>query len=301
MPCPLTAEERAVLRKLSRRSNARAFLTIAADWAVIVLAAAVSERVFRPWLYPLTVIVIARQMNALFELHHHAIHANLFTRKTWSLRLQFLYSLPLATTVASDRDDHLDHHRNFNTVEKDYLTWGTGYGLDPARRYDRRYMLWFLWLRPFLGPLQFSDLKEILTSKRWRDPAYRNPVAAFWICVVAALLAAGRIDLLLWYWLVPRFTVFPILFFWDDMLGHYNCPRTGTREMRGLWFRLFGTHGTSFHNIHHEFPAIPWFNMERATRLAIDESGVDVARGFVDGMRQLVEMSKEEWRIANYE
>ncbi|MFY9825945.1 MAG: fatty acid desaturase [Thermoanaerobaculia bacterium] len=282
----LTPADRATLRELSRRSDLRAFLTIAADWGVIVLAAALGETFSRPWLIPLAAIVIGRQMNALFELHHHAIHANLFTRKSWNSRLQFFYSLPLATTLAADRDDHMDHHRTY--VENDSLTWGTGYGLDPARRQDRRYMTWFLWLRPFLGPLQLADLKEVLTSKRWRDPAYRNPVAAFWLSAVAVFLLLGRLDLLLWYWLVPRFTIFPILFFWDDMMGHYNCPRTGTREMRGLWFRLFGSHGTSFHNIHHLYPAIPWFNMERATRLVLDESEVDVAHGFVDGMRQLV-------------
>jgi fatty acid desaturase len=288
MPRPLSPEGRAILRRLAHRSDVRAFLTILADWSVILLAAAVSEAFFRPWLYGLAVIVIARQMNALFELHHHAIHANLFTRKSWNSRLQFFYSLPLTTTIAADRDDHMDHHRTYNTVERDYLTWGTGYGLEPTRRHDRRYMVWFLWLRPFLGPLQVSDLKEFLTSQRWRDPAYRNPVAAFWILAVSICLLSGRLDLLFWYWIVPRFTAFPILFFWDDMLGHYNCPRTGTREMRGLWFRLFGAHGTSFHNIHHLYPAIPWFNMERATRLALDESEVDVAHGFVDGMRQLV-------------
>lgn len=286
MPRPLTPEDRAALRRLSHRRNARAFLTIALDWGVIVAAAAVCEAFFRPWLYVLAVIVISRQMNALFELHHHAIHANLFTKKDWSSKLQFFYSLPLTTTIASDRDDHMDHHRTY--TENDTLTWGTGYGLDVARRQDRRYMTWFLWIRPFLGLLQFSDLKELLTSKRWRDPAYRNPVAAFWIVTVVAFAVIGRLDLLLWYWVVPRFTVFPILFFWDDMMGHYNCPLTGTREMRGLWFRLFGSHGTNFHNIHHLYPAIPWFNMEKATKIAVDESEVDVAHGFLDGMRQLV-------------
>ena len=284
---PLTPDLRSTLRGLSRRSDTRAFLTIAIDWGVVFLGAAVSETFFPPWLIPLAMIVIARQMNALFELHHHAIHNNLFTRKTWNLRLQLLYSLPLTTTIAADRDDHMDHHRTYSPA--DTLTWGTGYGLDPARRrHDRRYMIWFLWIRPFLGPLQLAELREVLTSKRWRDPAYRNPVAAFWICTLAAFLAASELNLLLWYWIVPRFTIFPILFFWDDMLGHYNCPRTGTREMRGLWFRLFGAHGTSFHNVHHLYPAIPWFNMEAATRLVLDESEVDVAHGFVDGMRQLV-------------
>jgi len=283
----LSSEERAILRGMSRRSTARAFLAIAFDWGLICLAAAACEVFFSPWTYLLALVVISRQMNALFELHHHAMHNNLFPRKPWNRSLQMFYSLPLWTTVESDLADHMDHHRTFNTVEQDYRTWGTGYGLDPARRHDRGYMTWFLWIRPFTGPLQISDLKELFTSKRWRDPAYRKPVLLFWAAAVLVFLAASRLDLLLWYWIVPRFTLFPVLFFWDDMLGHYNCPRTGTREMRGLWFRLFSTHGTNFHNIHHLHPAIPWFNMERATKLAIDETQVDLAQGFIDGMRQL--------------
>jgi fatty acid desaturase len=283
----LDGEGRAALRSLSRRSAARAWLAIGLDWGMIVLAAVLCEALPSPWVYLLGVIAIARQMNALFELHHHAMHNNLFPHKAWNRAFQMFYSLPLWVTVESDLADHLEHHRTFNTVERDYRTWGTGYGLDPARRQDRRYMTWFLWVRPFLGPLQVAHLEEILTSRRWRDPAYRRPVLLFWAAAVAVLLAAGRLDLLLWYWLVPRFTLYPVLFFWDDMLGHYNCPRTGTREMRGLWFRIFSAHGTNFHNIHHLYPAVPWFNMEKATRLAIDETQVDMARGLVDGMRQL--------------
>jgi fatty acid desaturase len=284
----LNGEERAALRRMARRSTARAFLAIGLDWGAIFLTLAVCETFTSPWIYLLGIIVISRQMNALFEIHHHAMHNNLFPRKPWNRSLQMLYSLPLWTTIDSDFSDHMEHHRTFNTVEKDFQTWGTGYGLDPAKRHDRRYMTWFLWIRPFVGPLQAADLRELLTSKRWLDPAYRKPVVLFWACILAALLAAGRLDLLLWYWIVPRFTVFPILFFWDDMLGHYNCPRTGTREMRGWWFRIFSTHGTNFHNIHHLCPAIPWFNMEKATELAIDESQVDLARGLMDGMRQLI-------------
>lgn len=273
---------RTALRALTRRSTARALLAIAVDWAVIIAAAAASERLRIPGLYGVAVVVIARQMNALFELHHHAMHGNLFRGSAWNGRLQMFYSLPLGTTVASERADHMDHHRTYNTVAKDYQDWGTGYGFDPARRHDRRYMIWFLCIRPFVGPLQFAELIETFST-------FRNAIfAGFWVVVIAAFIAAGRLDLLLWYWVVPRFTVYPILFFWDDMLGHYNCPRTGTREMRGVWFRIFSTHGTNFHNVHHLQPAIPFFNMERATRLTVDETRVDVAYGFVDGMRQLV-------------
>ena len=284
----LSSEERAVLRRMSRRSAARALLAITLDWGLIFVVVALCEKLSSLWIYLLGVVVISRQMNALYELHHHAMHNNLFPRKRWNRSLELFYSLPLWNTVASDLADHMEHHRTFNTVEKDYQRWGTGYGLDPARRHDRRYMTWFLWIRPFLGPLQWADLKELLSLARWRDPAYRKPVILFWAGVVITFLATGRLDLLFWYWIVPRFTFFPVLFFWDDMLGHYNCPRTGTRELRGLWFRIFSTHGTDCHNIHHLYPAIPWFNMEAATKLAIDETQVDCARGFVDGMRQLV-------------
>jgi fatty acid desaturase len=274
-------QSRDALRRLAQRRNGRALLAIAVDWGVIIAAAVASERWRIPGLYAVAVIVITRQMCALFELHHHAMHGNLFRGAVWNTRLQLFYSLPLGTTVAADRADHMEHHRTFNTVTKDYQDWGTGYGFDPARRADRRYMLWFLCVRPFLGPLQLADVIEAVTTMR-------VAVAAFWVAVIAAFVAAGRPELLFWYWVVPRFIVYPILFFWDDMLGHYNCPRTGTREMRGLWFRIFSTHGTNFHNVHHLQPAIPFFNMERATRLAVDETRVDVARGFVDGMRQLL-------------
>ncbi|MEK6371660.1 MAG: fatty acid desaturase [Acidobacteriota bacterium] len=274
-------QSRDALRRLAQRSSARALLAIAVDWVVIAAAAVASERWRIPGLYAVAVIVIARQMNALFELHHHAMHGNLFRGAAWNSRLQMFYSLPLGATVAADRADHMEHHRTFNTVTKDYQDWGTGYGFDPARRGDRRYMIWFLCLRPLVGLLQFAEIVEAFSTMR-------VAVAGFWVAVIAAFLAVGRLDLLFWYWIVPRFTVYPILFFWDDMLGHYNCPRTGTREMRGLWFRIFSTHGTNFHNVHHLQPAIPFFNMERATRLAVDETRVDVACGFVDGMRQLV-------------
>src|SRR5689334_9240395 len=98
---------------LTRRSGARALAAIAFDWAVVVAAAVVAERSGNVALYVLAVAVIARQMNALFELHHHAIHGNLFPRYPWNARLQFLYSLPLGLTLGSERADHMEHHRTF--------------------------------------------------------------------------------------------------------------------------------------------------------------------------------------------
>src|SRR6202012_2174420 len=104
----------------------------------------ICERLKSPFVYLVGAILIARQMNALSELHHHAMHANLFRARPWNVRLQLLYSLPLMTTIQADLEDHMEHHRHY--VAQDSLAWGTGYGLDLGRRSEPRYMLYFLWI-----------------------------------------------------------------------------------------------------------------------------------------------------------
>src|ERR1041385_2951985 len=132
------------LATLTRRSGTRALLAIAFDWAIVVAAAAIGERSRLTIVYVLAIIVIARQMGALFELHHHAMHGNLFARYPWNARLQFLYSLPLGLSLGAERADHMEHHRTFTT--DDSRTWGDGYGMDLERRRSPRYMIWFLCL-----------------------------------------------------------------------------------------------------------------------------------------------------------
>src|SRR5262249_7482409 len=189
LPLPTTATmfapgDNSPLKHFSRRSGLRSLLTIAMDWSLIVIAAATCELLRVPGFYFVVVVVIARQMNALYELHHHAMHGNLFRKAAWNTRLQMLYSLPLGVTVTSERDDHMEHHRTYNRYEKDYQTWGEGYGLESSRRHDRRYMFWFICIRPFVGKLQLAEVIDSVWSSRWRSPDYRNAVAGFWIAVV---------------------------------------------------------------------------------------------------------------------
>lgn len=283
----LSPAARECARRFGRRRDWRSVLALCGDWGLVVAAAWVSLRVPGPVVYGCSVLVIARQMNAIAELHHHAIHCNLFRVRRLNTALDFLYSLPLFMQAKADRDSHLDHHATYSVANGTYL-WGRGYGLDLDRRGDRRYMIWFLLMRPFLGPLQWAALKNLVADPNWRDGSFRRAMLIFWTIVAAGFTALGRLDILLWYWLVPFFSFFQVFFFLDDMMGHYNCPRTGTRDMRGLSFLLITGHGTTHHNLHHLYPAIPWFNMRRASRRLVDESDIDVARGFCDGLRQML-------------
>jgi len=277
----------AVPGEFVRGSHARTVLTLVFDWALIAAAVFASEWTRSTWIYGLCLIVIARQMNALYELHHHAIHGNLFRSRRWNERMDWLYSIPLFIRVAEEREEHMEHHRTYGIEDKDYLEWGSGYGLDPSRRTSLSYMLWFLLVRPFVGVLQVYALIEVVNNPGWMQPGFRRALAFFWATVLSALLWAGRLEWAFWYWLVPFFTVQPVLFFWDDMIGHYNCPRTGTRDMRGPWFRMMAAHGAAYHNVHHRCAKIPWYKQARASALLEDEGAMDVARGFVDAIRQM--------------
>lgn len=286
----LAPDARQRLRQLARRSDLRSVLTLGCDWGLIVLAAWLSLRVPSTAVYGLSVLAIARQMNALSELHHHAMHQNLFRARRLNEALDFLYSLPLFTRVAADRASHLHHHQTYSVADGTHLYWGHGYGLDLDRRGDRRYMLWFLLLRPFVGPLQIAAVRNLVLDPGWRERSFRSTMALFWGAVVVGFAAAGRLDILFWYWLVPYFTVYQVFYFWDDMMGHYNCPRTGTRDMRGPSFLLITGHGTTHHNIHHLYPSIPWFNVRQATQRLANEGEFDVAQGFLDGVRQMLKV-----------
>jgi fatty acid desaturase len=277
-------------RRLAHRSDLHAALTLCCDWGLVIAAVWVSLRIPGPVIYFVSVLVISRQMNVLAELHHHALHWNLFRTRRLNDALDFLYSRPLLMSAAADRASHMDHHQAFAVANDLYFYWGEGYGLDVNRRDDRRYMVWFLLLRPFVGVLQYGALRYHIADPGWRDRSFRRAMLVFWGLVLAAFTAAGRLDIVLWYWLVPNLTFYQVFYFWDDMMGHYNCPRTGTREMRGLSFLLITGHGTTYHNIHHLYPAIPWFNMRRATKCLLDESDVDVAHGFLDGVRQMLDL-----------
>src|SRR5260221_9344732 len=119
----LSSEKRESVRQLCRRSELRSALTLAVDWGVVVGAVWLSLRFPATWVYLLSVLLISRQMNSISELHHHAMHYNLFRSRRLNEALEFLYSLPLFNRVAADRASHMEHHLTYSVANKDDLDW----------------------------------------------------------------------------------------------------------------------------------------------------------------------------------
>ena len=285
------------IKALKRRSNARALLGIAIDWAIVVGAVAAGEHLGTRWAYLLAVIVIATRINAFsFTWVHEAIHGNLFARKSWNDALDFLYGLPVFKPVAIARRLHMAHHRDY-VDESRSPNFGYDYwGIDETNSSDRGHLLWIWWLRPLTGYYTWKFLRmrlgDLLTSVQG---AVRFLV--FWAVVVGVFYWFEALHLLL-YWFVPLLVVHPVLFFWHDMAQHFNVMKSPTRDVRGLFYRLMVCpHGSgAYHNLHHLHATIPWFNLRCASELLIDDPSVDIAHGFFDLSMQIASVRREARR-----
>lgn len=295
-------DHKAALRRLSERSAARTLVGLGIDWAVVVGAAALSERAGAWWAYAIAVFVIATRMNAFYlEWLHEAVHGNLFKRKRWNDRADFLFGLPMFASVELQRENHLRHHRNY-VEEAQVPSYGYEYwGVDSVRWDDERRLWWLWWVRPFTGYHTWAWLRDTWLDLRDAPRGVVVRLACFWAPVVLACWWAGALRLLAAYWLVPLLVVHPVLFFYQDVAQHFHVHKSPTRDVRGLVYRLiFNPHGRgAYHNLHHLHASVPWFRLAEANALFVDDATIEVASGFFELSRQVVTGPETSARTAS--
>ncbi len=283
------------LKAFYRRSSTRALAGIALDWVIVVALVSASERFPHPALCLAAILLIAgRMMSFETKWTHEAMHFNLFRSKSWNDRLEFLFAWPVCTTAQFNRERHLRHHRDY-LEEKDDPVFAYQYvGITPDNKNSRAFMIWIWFIRPALGYHTLQKLGDIVGYLK-ASPSFRWKMLSFWTVVVGAFAAAGRLDLLFWYWAIPLVLIRPIFWFWQDMAQHYNARSPlGTRDLHGWFFTLFFASSRDYHGVHHLYPAMPWFRLAEGHRLCVGDDQVDVATGFVDLTRQILAIPETE-------
>ena len=281
------------LKQFADRDGRRVALTIFWDWWSIVGLVMLGQTVHLWWIYPLVVFVLSRRMYCLFELTHHAAHRNLFSKPSFNDRLDFLFAAPIFESIVAFREEHLDHHGEWyepseprDAEQKFDGNYLGAYGFDPRNAANRAYVIWFLFLRPLTGILQFVELRSV--AKRFRKPKYSVPILVFWVPTLTGVYLLGGSRLLFWYWFVPRFTVYPVLYFWSDVVFHFNCQNDQIRDTAALGSLLFNIRGSGRHNLHHRYPDIPYFNINKASAALVDPHTVSTFRGRGQDWQQLI-------------
>ncbi|ATB40900.1 fatty acid desaturase [Cystobacter fuscus] len=260
-----------------QRSNLRGFLAIGRDWAAIAAVITVALWLDRWYLYPVAAWLIGAFQFALSEaLLHEASHYNLFRKRSWNDRLEFLYGLPFFCTVAQMRAEHLVHHRRLGMPEDQLVADYRALGLDrPGVN-----MFWIWFVRPVLG-FAGAYYCGVLSLRPWKEG---RKIVAFWAVVLLICAALGVLHLLVLYWLIPFFWSCQSYLYWSEITDHYRT-RTGIRSNLSP-ITNFLHHNNGFHYTHHHYPTIPWYLLPKATEALFPGQG-DICHGFLDTYRSL--------------
>lgn len=245
---------------LSKVSVLRALGLIAFDWGVIAGAIAAALYFPGPLTFVAAQLLVASRQHALFTVMHEGTHYTLCKNHAWNDRISdLLASWPLALSTERYRLRHWIHHRYLNT-EKD-PDWMRKKE-DPAWQLPMPALpFWKNTLVYLVGkgvPEMFFALRAI--SVRKQD----LPLAAPYYLAIAALLTlAGGWKAFALYWLLPYFTVTPLLHRIRNGVEHLALPKTnllnGTRNVVGSALESFflGPHQANLHLVHHLYPFVP--------------------------------------------
>ena len=266
------------------RNDIRAFLALLKDWSAIFLIAAFSIWANNVLVYLVSVWAIGIFQFAIGEaLTHEAAHYNLFSKKLWNERLEFLYAFPFFRTVSSYQEHHFSHHKYFGS-ERDHII--DYYEMLGLYKLDKN--LFFLWfVQPFTGFSLYHfllDVWEHLKNMAWRPFRSGFQLPLFWSIVVLSFYLSGRLDILLLYWFVPLAWSFSSYLYWSEIEDHFNTA-SGTRSNLGFLTNLL-THNHGYHYVHHLCPTIPWYKLAEAHRVLCSDNP-DISYGFFDTYRQL--------------
>ena len=238
------------------------------DWGVIIGACLLVKN-FGWILYAPAICLIASRQHALFLLMHEGAHRLLFKTKVindWASNL--FAAWPIGLSTENFRNHHWKHHNNTNTdKDPDWVRKVT----HPDWIFPRSKASFWLSFLPYFYGKGVSDMRFA-----WKVIGFRKntkelkQVAIFYTLIFATFLATKSLDTFLLFWIVPYFTVLPVLNRVRSIVEHLGTPNKsaldGTRNIEGspLESFFFGPHGNSLHLIHHMYPNIPWHKIAKA-------------------------------------
>jgi len=279
------------------RSNAWGFFTLAIDWAAalgLIALAVIADRalvaadqpfVVRAIVYTGSVWLIGAAQFTIGEaIMHEAAHYNLFKTKRLNDYAEILFAYPFFYQVSVYRADHFAHHRLL-LGEGDYIPiiyerWGF--------TRHRPSILWLWLLRPMLFFFSAWFYLTIFFKPRLK-------MIVFWGPVLATAAYFHALELIALYWIVPMLWTFPTWLFWSETSDHLFAA-TGTRTKTGWFWNLIG-HNQGLHELHHEYPSIPWYRLRRARR-ELPYPGQLIATSLLDTYRQLAAGSRSSMEAA---
>ena len=248
---------------------------------LFVAALILSAKATQLWHFLILFFVMGCIQHKIFFPIHDCIHYSLFTTKTENVVVGTLLSPLIGTSFDAIRTQHMDHHRDFGSLE------------DPgASDYFVRFKSRSDFLRFLLGPLAGSIVFEKFSSylsrpsaavsrndEEWPFTRKLKPYALIMIIqfMIATIITSGGTYTELWrypaLYILPLFTVFLFfnrlrMFAEHGSLNYEVCDylegkRPTARTIYASKTERILICGSDFnyHHEHHKYPMVPGFQL----------------------------------------
>jgi fatty acid desaturase len=209
-------------------------------------------------------LLVASLIRGLGAIGHDAVHGNLARSKLASYLISLVCWAPTGMSVTIYANYHLHHHKITNRYPDIDNFVVTDYTRNPLLAkillfcvYTVGYPIYFLFCmsRYYVKRLSFARLARMQLE-----------VAGFWgLVLLAQFTLPGHVMFFAW-WL--PFLFGSVLASVTSMIEHYEMPATDDDAYSS---RTYGTksslvnffwNNVSFHNEHHKFPGIPFYNLK---------------------------------------
>lgn len=243
-------------------------LMIVGDWAIIVLAMALSYYTENIWTYLLSIPVIGARMMALGVLMHEASHGNLFKKTVLNGPLaNLLLAWPLARDVTDYKNIHRQHHQYLkqeNDTEKPLEAYH-------EFQFPLSKKKWYAILLSDLTGINYLKYRisktftrsEIGSKEKVRSGFNINsPQVYATLIAIALIIVSGFWLKFLLFWIVPYCTWFQLLLRLHASSEHFAIPAKTGFQTRTLKINLieaffFFPHHMNYHCEHHLYPQVP--------------------------------------------
>ncbi|MFQ3207199.1 MAG: fatty acid desaturase [Glaciecola sp.] len=306
----------AEIRPFYEKSNYQGALLVAANWALISLAFAISA-IWPYWpTYLLSIILLANRQLGIAILMHDAAHHLLFKNKRLNNLIgQILCGAPVIAGLHDYRTYHLKHHKDAGTQNdpdypnyKNYPVTHTSFLRKIARDLSGITGIKNLWA---LLLMNAGTLSYDFVYKN-KEPKQALSFAKVLINLVKGLWLPILCNLMLWsilfslgyaylyvLWVAAYFTFYQLFLRIRNAAEHGAVPDLLNTEPRkharttaaSWWERLtVAPNYVNFHLEHHLRPSVPCYRLKAFHQYLVTKgyyNDTHIAQGYADVLRQL--------------
>jgi len=256
-------------------------IAVAVDWMIIILAILISQYSF--YFYPLTLLLIGSRQRALATVLHEAVHDRAARHKGFNYLLGTIFSgYWIFQCFGAYKKSHVAmHHGCLGNIDRDpdfqfYMSQGLYKGLNQKQFFFSYFLSLILSFKtiPYLSYLFKNRLGSF-----WRFRKELVSFSLFWGSLLTVLISMQLFFYFFFYWIVPYITTFIMIGHFIEIAEHF--PLLGRSNLQVEMSRnrfshpveafFLSIHNEHLHLTHHLRPGIPFWHLEKAHELMMQD------------------------------